>query len=76
MDAVDTVTIYFKPDWPSELTSLMGQIIGQEGYITPVGTVHLTGQTYGNPNIPKTRNESPINGPTLILSAKSSLGFA
>ncbi len=71
-----TVQVFHKPNWHPALTSLMGDITGQEGYITEYGTVELIGLTHSNHNISRYEYESDINGPTLILSAQSSLGFA
>lgn len=70
------VQVYHKPDWHPSLTSIMGEIEGQEGYVTEYGTIHLIGLTQTNHNISKYKYESDINGPTLVLTAQSSLGLA
>ena len=67
--------VYHRPNWPPALNNIYGDIVGQVGYITDVGTVHLLGPGDENPDIPKTTASSNINGPTLLLSASSS-GFS
>jgi hypothetical protein len=64
-----TIEVFYKPNWPAELSSLMGDIVGLEGYITEYGTVQLLGQNQTNPEVSKYQFESDINGPTLVLSA-------
>jgi len=73
--AEEKVIIYHRPDWHPSLNEIMGDITGEAGYITEVGTVHLLGPIHENPDFPKTKGSSGINGPTLLLTAKSSLGF-
>lgn len=74
--AKEKVIPMHKLDLPAQLVALMGDIIGEEGYITEQGTVKILGPATRNPDIPKTAVSSSINGPTLLLTAKSSLGFA
>lgn len=71
-----TVQVLHKPNWHPNLTPLLGDIEGQEGYVTEFGTIELLGPAQRNPEISRYRYESDINGPTLALSAQSSLGFA
>jgi len=74
--AEEKVIIYHRPDWHPSLNGIMGDIIGEAAYVTEVGTIRLIGPIHENPDFPKTKNSSSISGPTMILSAKSSLGFA
>ena len=69
------VAIYHRPDWHPELCQILGDFIGQAGYITDVGTVRLLGPVYEDPDIPITKSSSEITGPTQILTAKSSWGI-
>ena len=73
--AQEKAVIYHRPDWHPSLNEVHGNIEGQIAYITEMGTVHLLGPVHENPDIPKTASSSSINGPTLLLSAKSALGF-
>ena len=66
---------YHRPDWPPALNNLLGDIMGLTAYVTEVGTIRLLGPLYEDPDIPKTASSSKINGPTLVLSAQSSLGL-
>jgi len=69
------ITPYHRPDWHPNLSQLLGDIIGEKAYVTEVGTIRLLGPVFEDPSLPKTKSSSNINGPTLVLSAKSSLGF-
>jgi len=69
------VAVYHRPDWHPELCQILGDIIGQAGYVTEVGTIKLLGPIHENPDIPETKTMSEINGPTSILTAKSSWGI-
>jgi hypothetical protein len=73
--AEETAQIFHKPNWHPALTPLLGEIVGQQGYVTEYGTIELLGIAQANPNISKFQYESSINGPTLILSAESSTGL-
>ena len=64
------------PDWHPSLSALLGDIVGEKGYITEAGTVRLLGEVSRTPDIPESKTSSTINGPTIIFSAQSSLGFA
>ena len=70
-----TRQVFHKPNWHASLSPLMGDIVGQEGYVTEYGTIELIGLNQSNPSISKYQYESNINGPTLILTAESSLGL-
>ena len=70
-----TRQVFHKPNWHQSLSPLMGEIAGQEGYVTEYGTIELIGLTQSNPTVSKYQYESDINGPTLILTAQSSLGL-
>lgn len=70
-----TRQVFHKPNWHPALTPLMGEIAGQEGYVTKYGTIELLGLTQSNPVVSKYQYESNVNGPTLILTAESSLGL-
>jgi len=76
MSADKKVVIYHRPDWHPNLSQLMGDIVGESGYITEVGTVRVLGPIFENPAFDKSKSMSEINGATLMLTAKSSLGFA
>ena len=65
-----------RPDWHPSLTEIYGDFIGESGYITEVGTVRLLGPVHENPDLPKSKGGSDINGVTLLLTAESSLGWA
>ena len=67
--------IYHRPDWHPSLNEILGDFIGEAAYITEVGTVRLLGPVHENPDFPKTKSSSNINGPTLLLTAQSSLGL-
>jgi hypothetical protein len=69
MSKEKTAAVFFKPNWPEELSPLLPDIVGREGYITEFGTVHLLGTNQSNPEVSKYLFETDINGPTLILSA-------
>jgi len=71
----EQVTIYHRPDWHPNLNEILGHIVGEKGYITEVGTVRLLGPLHENPDFDKSKKESTISGPTLLLTAESSLGF-
>ena len=73
--AEEKVVIYHRPDWHPSLNELLGDFIGEAAYITEVGTVRLLGPIHEDPDFPKTKSSSNINGPTLLLSAQSSLGL-
>ena len=66
---------YHRPDWHPSLNEILGDFIGQVAYITEMGTVRLLGPLHENPDFPKTKSSSKINGPTLLLTAQSSLGL-
>lgn len=70
-----TIQVFHKPNWHPALSPLLGEIVNQEGYVTEYGTIELIGLTQSNPSISKYQYESDINGPTLILTAQSSLGL-
>jgi len=67
-----------RPDWPIALNQILSKadIVNQIGYITEFNTVKLLNTLHEETDIPKTAYSSEISGPTLILSAKSSLGFS
>jgi hypothetical protein len=71
----EKVIIYHRPDWHPSLNELLGDFIGDAAYITDVGTVRLLGPIHEDPDFPKTKSSSNINGPTLLLTAQSSLGL-
>lgn len=70
------VALYHRPDWHPKLMELLGDIIGEKGYVTQFGTISLIGPLYENPNYSKYKSQSDNYGPTMLLTAKSSLGFA
>ena len=71
-----TVQVLHRPNWHPALNTILGDIIGQEGYVTEYGTIELTGYTHKNQALSRYNYESDINGVTLALSAESGLGFA
>lgn len=71
-----TAQVFHRPNWHASLSPLIGEIVGQEGYVTEFGTIELTGVMQKDQEISKFQYASSINGPTLILGAESSLGFA
>lgn len=75
MDAEKKIAIFHRPNWHPNLSQLLGDFIGETGYVTEFGTIELLGPHNENPNIPEHKSSSKINGPTLILTAKSSLGL-
>lgn len=74
--AEEKVIIYHRPDWHPSLNEILGDIIGQSAYVTEMGTIHLLGPVHENPDFSKTKGSSGINGPTLVLTAESSSGWA
>lgn len=66
---------FHRPDWHPSLNEVLGDFIGEAAYITDVGTVRLLGPVHEDPDFSKTKSSSGINGPTLMLTAKSSLGL-
>ncbi len=64
---------YHRPDWHPSLNEILGSIIGQAGYVTTFGTIRLLGPVHEDPDFPKTKSSSTINGPTLLLSAESTI---
>ena len=73
--AKEKVTILHRPDWHPSLNEFLGQIVGQRGYVTEVGTIHLLGPIHENPDFDKSKTSSEIKGPTMLLSADSSMGL-
>lgn len=76
MSSDNKVAIYHRPDWHPNLSQVIGDIIGEAGYVTEMGTIKVLGPIFNNPNFDKYKSKSEINGPTIVLTAKSSLGFA
>jgi len=74
--AEEKAIIYHRPDWHPALNEILGDITGQSAYVTDVGTIHLLGPVHENPDYPKTKGSSGINGVTMVLTAESSLGWA
>lgn len=72
----DKLDFWHRPDWHPTLTELMGQIVGQQGYVTEHGTIRILGPIHEDPDFPKAKSSSKQSGPTVMLTAKSSLGFA
>jgi len=75
MSTTDKVEVYHRPDWHPELSSIYGDIIGAEGYVTEVGTIKILGKIFEHPDIPKSKTETEIRGATRVLTAESALGF-
>jgi hypothetical protein len=69
--------VMHRPDWHPSISTLIGNqnIVDNYGYVTEQGTIHLLGPLYKSPNLSINTSKSDINGPTLIMSAESSLGF-
>ena len=67
------IEILLKPNWHPALSSLIGTIKGNYGYITAAGTVELLGPTVNeNPNIDKYSVTSDTRGPTMSVNALGS----
>lgn len=66
---------YHRPDWHPSLNELMGDFIGEAAYVTEMGTIRLLGPIHEDPDFPKTKSSSNISGPTILLTAQSSLGL-
>ena len=75
METKDTknVEILFTPDWHPNLSPLMGDFVGEVGYITEVGTVRLIGKQ--KIELTKYQVESNINGPVKSITAEKSMGI-
>lgn len=70
MDKLNKIPIKHKPDWAPVLSSLLGDLRGQYGYITEIGTVALVGPNpKAKSEIPKSKTQTEIKGPLLVLSA-------
>lgn len=67
------IQIFHRPDWHPNLSPFLGDLKGQHGYVTDVGTIHLLGPMHEDPEISKFETESEIAGPTIMLSAKKGL---
>ena len=69
----DGVQVFHKPDWHKSLTPLMGNIVGQQGYVTDQGTIRILGDDLKQV-VAQSRYEfeSEDNSPTLMFSAESS----
>lgn len=67
------VDILFTPDWHPNLSPLLGDLIGEYGYITEVGTVKVIGKP--KVEITKYQSETKINGPVKSITAEKSLGI-
>ena len=66
----EKIQIYHKPDWHPALMSILGDIRGQYGYVTDVGTIALLGpEPKKKAKISETSNDTTIKGPLLSLSA-------
>jgi len=76
MSIDNKVAIYHRPDWHPNLSQIIGDIIGEAGYVTEMGTIQLLGPIFENPGFDKYKSTADIEGATLMLTAKSSLGFA
>lgn len=73
MAAENGIEIFHKPDWPTSLTPLLGNIVGLQGYVTEQGTIRLIGTDLKQPSQgSKYEFESDIDSPTAMLSAESS----
>jgi len=69
------VAIYHRPDWHPNLSQILGEIKGEKGYVTEMGTIRLLGPIHENPDLSEGRMQSEIVGPTQMLTAESSLGW-
>jgi hypothetical protein len=76
MSEIKKIVRYHIPDWHKSLSPLLGNIEGEEGYVTNVGTIRLIGQIDGAQDIPKSISSTQIEGPTIIFSALNGLGLA
>jgi hypothetical protein len=71
----EKVIVYHRPDWHPSLNEIIGDFVGEAAYVTEMGTIRLLGPIHEDPDFPKTKSSSRINGPTLLLTAQSSLGL-
>lgn len=73
MAVENSVQVFHKPDWHKSQTPLMGEIVGQVGYVTDQGTIKIIGDSLKEV-VSNSRYdfESDDNSPTLMFSAQSS----
>jgi len=65
------IDIYHKPNWPPELSSILGDLKGRQAYVTEIGTIHLLGpDTRKTADVPKDQTETEKTGPMFAISAK------
>jgi len=70
------VQILHKPNWAPATNTIMGDIVGQEGYITEYGTFELLGKVQRKEDLSKNDYATDVRGPLYMLSAESGTGFA
>ena len=63
----------FTPAWHWKLSSILGDLKGEIGYIDEYGLVHLIGKK--DPDLSEYQRESRIDGPVKSITANNSLGL-
>jgi|688.fasta_scaffold421585_2 hypothetical protein len=63
----------FTPDWHYLLSPFLGDLVGEIGYITQHGTIHLLGKK--DLDISQYETETKIDGPVTSITANKSLGL-
>lgn len=69
--AVTKIDIYHKPNWPPALSALYGDIKGDYGYVTEIGTIEYLGpDTRKDADVSKFLTETDWKGPVVSITAK------
>jgi hypothetical protein len=63
--------VMYTPDWPASMSTILGDLKGEIGYITEYGTVHLIGKR--DIEVSKNQIESKTDGPTTCITACKSV---
>lgn len=64
--------VWYRPDWPSALNSILGKFENWYAYVTDVGTIHLLGpELYEDPETSSFSSKSEIRGVTVAVAATS-----
>lgn len=68
------IDIFHKPDWHPSLSSIYGDIKGQYGYVTEIGTIALLGpDTRKDAEVSKFVTETDLKGPLASITAVGGL---
>ena len=69
------IQILHKPNWHPSLNTLLGDIVGEEGYITEYGTFELLGKVQKKEDLSKNDYRTDVRGPLMMLSAETGTGL-